>query len=88
MNWLIPFQKYPGLDWTYSILIMWYLGLMFSFTISTTVGAIAYNESSNKKTYIAMFVTGCCGATFFWWLSWLITGKPIWDIATKLNQTL
>jgi len=88
MNWLIPFEKYPGLDWTYALLILWYLGLLFSFTISTTVGAIVYNEASNKRTYIAMIVTGCCGSAFFWWFTWLLMGNPIWDVANKLNQTL
>jgi len=86
MRWLIPFEKFSGLYWTYDSLIVWYLGLLLSFAFSMILGAIACNEASNKATYIAMFITGCCGALFFWWFTWCLVGQPIWNVAEKLNQ--
>ncbi len=77
---MVPFEHVLG--WTYNTLIMWWLMAIFFMSISSSLGIII---DRGWKPYV-LSISG--GFLFYWWLSWLFWGKPIWHIAEKLNQTL
>jgi len=77
---MIPFEHV--LEWTYGSLLLWWLGAFMSMTISSILGAII------DKGIVYYILSAFVGFLFYWWLSWLFFGQPIWDIAAQLSQPI
>ena len=77
---MIPFE--PVIEWRYTTLIVWYLMALFSIVISSLLGLVI------DKGWKPCALSSLVGFLFYWWLSWLFLGKPIWYIAEKLNQVI
>lgn len=77
---MIPFENV--IPWTYGTLIMWWIMAIWCGLFSSLTGVIL------NKGWSAYVITALTGMAFYWLITWIFLGTPIWHIAEKLNQTL
>ena len=69
---MIPFEKYPGLDWTTLQLIAWWFCAALCACVSMLGGLCVF---TNKRTGVALAMAGF---SFFWFLTWAGIGRNLW----------
>lgn len=77
---MIPFESI--IPWTYGALIMWWVMVIWCGLIASLIGVVL------DKGFICYVLTAIVGMLFYWLLTWILVGVPIFNIAEKFNQTL
>ena len=71
---MIPFEKYMGLDWTCSQLVVWCIGAVWC-GCWCAVGIVSIAPQVQKDVYHRCEIMAAIfGVSFFWVFSWLVIG--------------